>query len=65
LRALPSLELTFHLLEPVRDPWVLTDFRTRWHGDGYAHTTCDLWSDGRLVAVSEQMMLVRPMVVAP
>ncbi len=52
-------------LEPVREPWVLTDFRTRWLGDGYAHTTCDLWSAGRLVAVSEQMMLVRPMVVVP
>lgn len=65
LRALTSLELTVHVLEPVRDPWVLTDFRTRWLGEGYAHTTCDLWSAGRLVAVSEQMMLVRPMVVVP
>ncbi len=58
-RALTSLELAFHLLEPVTDEWVLADFRTRWLGDGYAHTTCDLWSAGRLVAVSEQMMLVR------
>lgn len=63
LRALTSLELTFHLLEPARDEWVLADFRTRWFGDGYAHTTCDLWSADRLVAVSEQMMLVRPLPV--
>ncbi|MCX7620828.1 MAG: thioesterase family protein, partial [Acidimicrobiales bacterium] len=59
LRQLVSLELTIHFLEPVHDDWVLADFRARWLGSGYALSECDLWSGGRLVAVANQMMLLR------
>ncbi len=59
LRLLVSLELTIHFLEPVPDDWVLADFRARWLGDGYALSECDLWSDGRLVAVATQAMMLR------
>lgn len=57
---LTSLELTVHLLEPVTDEWILTDFRARWLGEGYVITECDVWSGRRLVAQVNQMMLVRP-----
>ena len=59
LRVLVSLELTVDLLEPVRDEWVLTDFRVRWLGDGYLVADGDAWSAGRLVATARQAMLVR------
>ena len=58
-RLLVSLELTFHVLEPVTDEWILADFSARWLGQGYTLTQCDLWSGGRLVAHSIQSMLLR------
>lgn len=59
IRLLSSLELTLHVLEPVVDEWVLTDFRARWTGDGYLLSEGDVWSGGRLVATSTQLMMVR------
>lgn len=59
LRLLVSLEMTLDLLEPVRDEWILSDFRARWLGDGYVVVDADLWSARRLVATLHQTMLVR------
>jgi acyl-CoA thioesterase len=56
-----SLEFDIHFLEDPTDEWVLGEVRSRWMGDGYAWTETDLWSAGRLVGVSSQMMLLRPM----
>lgn len=52
-----SLDMWISFLEPVTADWVLTDIRARWLGDGHAHMETDLWSDGRLVAMSTQTML--------
>ena len=54
-----SLDLSFTVLEPVTDEWILTDIRSRRLGDGHAYVETDLWSGGRLVATSSQTMLVR------
>lgn len=56
---LVSLELTAHLFEPPTDEWILADFRARRLAGGYVFTEADLWSGGRLVGVSSQMMLAR------
>jgi acyl-CoA thioesterase len=56
-----SLELIFNLLEPPTDEWILADFTARWLGDGYLLTQGDLWSAGRLVAYTSQIMLARPL----
>lgn len=61
LRALLSLEMTFDVLEPVRDEWILADFHARVLGDGYVLMDCELWSAGRLVALLRQTMLTRPL----
>ena len=37
------------------------EVRSRWMGDGYAWTETDLWSGGRLVGISTQMMLAAAM----
>lgn len=52
-----SLDMWISFFEPPTDDWVLTDIRARWLGDGHAHMETDLWSDGRLVAMSTQTML--------
>jgi|GEM_PF-3029937 len=59
MRLLASLEMTFDVLEPVTDEWILTDFTVRWLGDGYLVADGDVWSAGRLVATLRQTMLVR------
>jgi acyl-CoA thioesterase len=58
-RVMLSMELTAWFLEPATEPWVLTDARARWLGDGYVLAECDCWSNRRLVARVEQIMLVR------
>jgi acyl-CoA thioesterase len=55
-----SLELTMYFLEDPRDEAVLADIRARVMHDGYVMTETDLWSAGRLVATSTQLMLARP-----
>lgn len=54
-----SLDLWISFFEPVRDDWILADIRARWLGEGHAHLETDLWSGGRLVAVSTQTMIHR------
>jgi acyl-CoA thioesterase len=54
-----SLDMSLQVLEPVTDDWVLTDIRARRLADGHACVETDLWSAGRLVATSSQMMLIR------
>lgn len=56
-----SLEFEIHFLEDPIDEWIMGEVRSRWMGDGYAWTETDLWSGGRLVGISTQMMLLRPM----
>lgn len=56
-----SLEYQIHFLEDPTDEWILGEVRARWMGDGYAWTETDLWSGDRLVGISTQMMLLRPM----
>ncbi len=54
----PSADLTVHLFEPLRTPWVLAHDRARWAGDGWASGETTLWAeDGTLVAYATQMML--------
>jgi hypothetical protein len=55
-----SLELTMYFLEDPQDDVVLADIRARTMIDGYVMTETDLWSAGRLVATSTQLMLARP-----
>lgn len=59
VRGLLSLEMTFDVLGPVRDEWVLCDFRARVMGEGYVLVDCELWSAGTLVAVLRQTMMPR------
>lgn len=54
-----SLDLQIHYLEPPTDEWILSDARARHLGDAYVVTETDLWSGGRLVAISSQTMLAR------
>lgn len=60
----PSVDLTVHLLDDCRSPWVLAHNRARWAGDGYASADMALWDlgpdgtdDPRLVAYATQLFL--------
>jgi len=60
----PSVDLTVHLLDHCRSPWVLAHNRARLAGDGYASADMALWDCGeggtdrpRLVAYATQMFL--------
>lgn len=60
----PSVDLTVHLLDRCRSPWVLAHNRARYAGDGYASADMALWDYGpegagppRLVAYSTQIFL--------
>lgn len=58
----PSVDLTVHLLDECRSPWVLAHNRARQAGDGYASADMALWDCGpagrdgpRLVAYATQL----------
>jgi acyl-CoA thioesterase len=58
----PSIDLTVHLLDAWRSPWVLAHNRARFAGDGYASSEMALWDcgpdgreAGRLVAYATQL----------
>lgn len=58
----PSVDLTVHLLDECRSPWVLAHNRARHAGDGYASADMALWDCGpdgsdapRLVAYGTQL----------
>jgi acyl-CoA thioesterase len=58
----PSVDLTVHLLDVCRSPWVLAHNRARHAGDGYASIDMALWdcgtdgtADPRLVAYATQV----------
>jgi len=60
----PSVDLTVHLLDDCRSPWVLAHNRARYAGDGYASIDMALWDFGarfddtpRLVAYATQLCL--------
>ncbi|HEV3497726.1 MAG TPA: thioesterase family protein [Actinomycetes bacterium] len=60
----PSVDLTVHLLDECRSPWVLAHNRSRHAGDGYASADMSLWDCGadgsgppRLVAYATQLFL--------
>jgi acyl-CoA thioesterase len=60
----PSIDLTVHLLDDCRSPWVLGHNRARHAGDGYASADMALWDCGpdgrsqpRLVAYATQLFL--------
>jgi acyl-CoA thioesterase len=60
----PSVDLTVHLLDVCRSPWVLAHNRARFAGDGYASADMALWDCGhdgtgspRLVAYATQLFL--------
>jgi acyl-CoA thioesterase len=60
----PSVDLTVHLLDDCRSPWVLAHNRARWAGGGYASADMALWDAGadgqatpRLVAYATQLFL--------
>lgn len=60
----PSVDLTVHLLDDWRSPWVLAHNRARYAGNGYASTDMALWDCGedgrskpRLVAYATQLCL--------
>jgi acyl-CoA thioesterase len=61
----PSVDLTVHLLDECRSPWVLCHNRARWAGDGYASADMAVWDYGpdcddptpRLVAYATQLFL--------
>lgn len=60
----PSVDLTVHLLDDCRSPWVLAHGRARHAGDGYASAEMVLWDCGpegrdvpRLVAYGTQLFL--------
>ena len=42
----PSVDLTVHLLDHCRSPWVLAHNRARFAGDGYASADIALWDYG-------------------
>lgn len=60
----PSVDLTVHLLDDCRSPWVLAHNRARHAGDGYASVDMALWDADargaghapRLVAYATQLM---------
>ena len=58
----PSVDLTVHLLDDCRSPWILGHNRARYAGDGYASADMALWDYGedcraepRLVAYATQL----------
>jgi acyl-CoA thioesterase len=60
----PSIDLTVHLLDDCRSPWVLAHNQARHAGDGYASADMALWDCGpdgtsapRLVAYATQLFL--------
>lgn len=60
----PSIDLTVHLLDDCRSPWVLGHNRARYAGGGYASADMALWDCGpdgrsqpRLVAYGTQLFL--------
>jgi acyl-CoA thioesterase len=60
----PSVDLTVHLLDDWRSPWLLAHNRARYAGDGYASADMALWDCGpntddepRLVAYATQLFL--------
>jgi acyl-CoA thioesterase len=60
----PSIDLTVHLLDVCRAPWILAHNRARFAGDGYASADMALWDCGeegtgqpRLVAYATQLFL--------
>jgi hypothetical protein len=60
----PSVDLTVHLLDECRSPWLLAHNRARYAGDGYASADMALWDCGpegadapRLVAYATQLFL--------
>lgn len=60
----PSVDLTVHILDDCRSPWVLGHNRARFAGDGYASADMALWDYGddcagppRLVAYATQLFL--------
>lgn len=60
----PSVDLTVHLLDECRSPWLLAHNRARHAGDGYASADMTLWDCGpdgrdapRLVAYGTQLFL--------
>ena len=60
----PSVDLTVHLLDDCRSPWLLAHNRARYAGDGYASADMALWDYGpegadapRLVAYATQLFL--------
>ncbi|MEY2421101.1 MAG: hypothetical protein QOI95_1168 [Acidimicrobiaceae bacterium] len=60
----PSIDLTVHLLNECRSPWLLAHNRSRYAGDGYASADMALWDCGpdgtdapRLVAYATQLFL--------
>jgi acyl-CoA thioesterase len=60
----PSIDLTVHLLDECRSPWVLAHNRARHAGDGYASAEMTLWDCGpegldapRIVAYGTQLFL--------
>jgi hypothetical protein len=60
----PSVDLTVHILDHCRSPWVLAHNRARWAGDGYASADMVLWDCGpdgdqqpRMVAYATQLFL--------
>jgi len=59
----PSVDLTVHLLEDCRSPWLLAHNRARHAGEGYASADMALWDCGpdgtdvpRLVAYATQVL---------
>jgi len=60
-----SLDMSIHFADDPSDEWMLADSRARWLGRGHVLVETDLWSAGRLVAVSTQTMLQRPLVLGP
>lgn len=62
----PSVDLTVHMLDSCRSPWLLGHNRARYAGDGYASADMALWDCGpdgtgtpRLVAYATQLFLFR------
>jgi hypothetical protein len=60
----PSVDLSVHVLDECRSPWVLTHNRARYAGDGYASADMALWDCGpdcdqepRLVVYATQLFL--------
>ncbi len=60
----PSVDLTVHVLDHCRSPWVLGHNTARYAGDGYASADMALWDCGargdgepRLVAYATQLFL--------